>query len=290
MLRSAVLNHLNNEHDDPLLVLLEQHQQVPAQTLKDAIVKFKTAAALHDIPLDNVTREHVYSNPNTKCLLDTEQLGTLNAMILERDQSNNGMSRAEAITVIQELTQTFDRKRCENHFDYLVKNKRLPGLKRRVGRVDTLQKTRTSKSLVEQQTRRHTTMDMREEDISSDELISEGQQLIDVFGSRPLLLKVYKSNRSDRWLQERVYKHVCNSVAQSNWDEEKDVSPSPYLDAHMTIQQKKLLNPTHKQLLTGFVLHDGKGQGAKQKVAKRRLDMIEANIAMYSRILNDAKR
>ena len=133
-------------------------------------------------------------------------------------------------------------------------------------------------------------MDMREEDISSDELISEGQQLIDVFGSRPLLLKVYKSNRSDRWLQERVYKHVCNSVAQSNWDEEKDVSPSPYLDAHMTIQQKKLLNPTHKQLLTGFVLHDGKGQGAKQKVAKRRLDMIEANIAMYSRILNDAKR
>jgi hypothetical protein len=58
----------------------------------------------------------------------------------------------------------------------------------------------------------------------------------------------------------------------------------------MTIQQKKLLNPTHRQLLTGFVLYDCKGQGAKQKVAKRRLDMIEGNISSYSRILNDPQR
>jgi hypothetical protein len=37
----------------------------------------------------------------------------LNDMIIERDKSNNGMSRAEVITVIQELTQTSNRTRCE---------------------------------------------------------------------------------------------------------------------------------------------------------------------------------
>jgi hypothetical protein len=42
-LRSAVLNSLNNEYN-PLLL-----EQVPEQTLKDAIIKFKKAAALDDI-------------------------------------------------------------------------------------------------------------------------------------------------------------------------------------------------------------------------------------------------
>jgi hypothetical protein len=91
-------------------------------------------------------------------------------------------------------------------------------------------------------------------------------------------------------MQEQVYKHVCNHVARSNWNHEKDLSPSPYLDAHMTILQKQLLNPTHKQLVTGYVLFDCKGQGAMQMVAKRRLDMIEGNISSYSRILNDPQR
>jgi hypothetical protein len=112
------------------------------QTLKNAIVKFTTAAALDDIPLEDVTREQVVSslNASTISLLDTEQFCVLHDMIIERDKSNNGMHRAEAITVIQQLTQTSNRKRCENHYDFLVKNEPLNGLTRG-GRVVKAQNT-----------------------------------------------------------------------------------------------------------------------------------------------------
>ena len=54
--------------------------------------------------------------------------------------------------------------------------------------------------------------------------------------------------------------------------------------------QLTLLNPNHQDVVKGFILYDCKGQGAVQKVAKRRLDMISGNVASYSRYLNDEKR
>jgi hypothetical protein len=37
-------------------------------------------------------------------------------------------------------------------------------------------------------------------------------------------------------------------------------------------------------------MYDVKGKRARQKLAKRRLDMIDCNIGSYSRLLNDPKR
>jgi hypothetical protein len=40
----------------------------------------------------------------------------------------------------------------------------------------------------------------------------------------------------------------------------------------------------------GHILYDSKGEGAVQKVAKRRIDVISGNINSYSRVLNDPTR
>ena len=40
----------------------------------------------------------------------------------------------------------------------------------------------------------------------------------------------------------------------------------------------------------GFIAYDPKGKGAVQRIAKRRLDVIEGNVNSYSKLLNDPKR
>ena len=88
----------------------------------------------------------------------------------------------------------------------------------------------------------------------------------------------------------KLFNHITNYVAQSNWNLDGDLLPSQALNLEHTPAQQKLLNPTYKHVLTGYILYDCKGKGAKQKLAKRRLDMIEGNVASYSRCLNDPKR
>jgi hypothetical protein len=70
------------------------------------------------------------------------------------------MSRKEAIRLIQELAQSSNYTKCENHFDYLIRAKKLKGLKQD-GRVTTAQATTTKRSQiqVEQQLRWHTTVE-----------------------------------------------------------------------------------------------------------------------------------
>ena len=38
-----------------------------------------------------------------------------------------------------------------------------------------------------------------------------------------------------------------------------------------------------------FIVYDAKGKGTVQKIAKRRLDVIEGNVKCYSKFLNDPK-
>ena len=79
-------------------------------------------------------------------------------------------------------------------------------------------------------------------------------------------------------------------TASHHWREDKPVEPSLHLDVHITKTQKELLNPTMKQVTRGFILYDVKGTGAREFVAKRRLDMISGNVSSYSRLLNGTKR
>ena len=57
----------------------------------------------------------------------------------------------------------------------------------------------------------------------------------------------------------------------------------------MSDNHRTLLNPTQKCVLFGFIAYDMKGKGSVQKIAKMRLDVIEGNVNIYSKFLNDLK-
>jgi len=113
----------------------------------------------------------------------------------------------------------------------------------------------------------------------------------DFFSFQPTkLLREYKANRKDSSVQTKLFHHMTNFAAQSMWNAKKSLEPSSCLDVSITEQQKDLLTPTCKNTLMGFILYDVKGKGAKNKVAKRCIDMISGNMSSHSRCLNDVKR
>ena len=68
-----------------------------------------------------------------------------------------GMTRAEMLQFLIELTGARDKKQAENHYDYLVRTNQLPQLKNG-GRVVKAQATTTKRSCIRvgQQFRWHT--------------------------------------------------------------------------------------------------------------------------------------
>ena len=77
------------------------------------------------------------------------------------DENNNGMSRKEMISLILHLVGSNKTKSADNHFDYLVRNKKLPQLKQG-GKVRSVQKTnkkKMSQVTISQQLRWHTVID-----------------------------------------------------------------------------------------------------------------------------------
>jgi hypothetical protein len=155
ILHDAVSSYLNDGEDTPSLAL------VPRQTVKDNMPRFLHLSGSLQISLEEVTRQMFYPERGyKKRLLDKEQFQLLCDTIIHRDQSNNGMSRHEVISMIMELSQSSDFKACENLFDHLIRIKALKGLKRN-GRVVAGQKTSTKRLqiTVEQQLRWHTTVD-----------------------------------------------------------------------------------------------------------------------------------
>jgi hypothetical protein len=104
------------------------------------------------------------------------------------------------------------------------------------------------------------------------------------------LIGKYSANKKDAKMQRELYNHHTNRAAQSEWSSSTNIAPSSYLDAAMPEAQATLLNPTYKHVLTGFIMYDVKGKGARNKIAKHQLDMIDGNIGSYSHLLNDSKR
>ncbi|KAL9182733.1 hypothetical protein ACHAXT_004012 [Thalassiosira profunda] len=70
----------------------------------------------------------------------------LQSIATARDKNNKGMSRKEMICLIAEL-ESVNAKTAENHYDYLVREGKLPELKRG-GRVVTAQPTTTNRSAI----------------------------------------------------------------------------------------------------------------------------------------------
>jgi len=133
--------------------------------------------------------------------------------------------------------------------------------------------------------------------VGGDDDVVETQQLQsktatadDFFSWKPdVLVDQHKQDKTNKKSQQQLFNHVTNFVAKLHWDKCTNLIPSAYLDVEMSLQQEELLNPMCKNALMGQILYDVKGKGAVQKIAKRRLDMIEGNISSYSRCLNDPK-
>jgi hypothetical protein len=92
-------------------------------------------------------------------------------------------------------------------------------------------------------------------------------------------------------VQQKLFDHMCNKACESEWDNENGRQLSSHIDdGWISKEQQQLVNPTAKNVLMGFIAYDVKGSGAQQKLAKRRLDWVNGNIASYSACLNDTRR
>ena len=120
------------------------------------------------------------------------------------------------------------------------------------------------------------------------------------FSLRPArLMEAYQQEKADPKKKHilsmcsattELFGHMCNHAAQMNWNSKGPLQPSDALNVEMTSDQVELFNPSYKNVLQGYIMYDVRGAGAKKKLAKRRLDVLEGNVASYARCLNDSKR
>ena len=71
---------------------------------------------------------------------------------------------------------------------------------------------------------------------------------------------------------------------------EEKVNTSAYLDVEMSTDQSMLFNPTTLDTVVGFVMKDAQGKGAKKKIPKRRLNLIDSQVSAHFVVLNDPAR
>ena len=96
----------------------------------------------------------------------------------------------------------------------------------------------------------------------------------------------HMKNKNDKKAQTECFTHMTNFVSR-NHDATKNLLPSDGLDVEISPEQRKNLNPSVKECMMGCITDEVMGMGAKLKLIKRRVEMIEGNVASYSRILND---
>eukprot|EP00957_Ditylum_brightwellii_P063720 4835760-Ditylum_brightwellii.AAC.1 len=88
-------------------------------------------------------------------------------------------------------------------------------------------------------------------------------------------VEIFKSNKA---AQENFSCHMLNHAARTEWKNGTH-EVSPFLDAAISSDQARLLNPTRLDTITGDIMEDTKGEGARQHLPARRLNMIDACIS-----------
>ena len=84
-----------------------------------------------------------------------------------------------------------------------------------------------------------------------------------------------------------LYLHITNFVARHHgWHIGGDLVPSTKLQVDFTKDQRKLLNPTPRDIQMGAIMDQCGGHMAVKKIAKRRICFISNNVNSYARILN----
>ena len=106
------------------------------------------------------------------------------------------------------------------------------------------------------------------------------------------MMKKYTEDRNCNVLQKVWFDHMKNFVSRQHLNTNLDriLEPSAFLDISIRRNHFSLLQPAMKDVLHGSVISDAIGVGAKKKIAKRRINMLEGNVASYSRVLNSASQ
>ena len=148
VLKRAILAEAGDEKE-----LSPEFASIPRSTFKRLKERFRAAAKEHGISLEDVVSSMVFKEKG-KPLLSKDEVVFFCSVLEYRDSKNRGATRAEAITLIMDIAQCGNRKRAENHYDYLVREKKLIDLKRD-GRVTSAQGTTTKRTQInaEQQLR-----------------------------------------------------------------------------------------------------------------------------------------
>ena len=101
------------------------------------------------------------------------------------------------------------------------------------------------------------------------------------------MVKKYTQDRNCNVLLKVWFDHMTNFVSRQFWNKlDSNLEASAFLDMSISGDQLSLLQPTMKDVLHGSVISDAIGVGAKKKIAKWIINMLEGNVASYSRVLN----
>jgi hypothetical protein len=108
---------------------------------------------------------------------------------------------------------------------------------------------------------------------------------LETFTLKPARLVHAAKTKPTRHNQMKLFEHMTNFCARQN-AKVGTLKPSSALDVEFTQDQATLLQPTMMQCNTGVIMDEMRGDGAKKRMARRRLDMVNGNISSYCRVLN----
>ena len=91
--------------------------------------------------------------------------------------------------------------------------------------------------------------------------------------------------------REKLFSHIV-SFRNRNFSpdgEQRNQTVAPYLDAKVTKDQQRLLNPSVLETITGFIIKDSIGDGAKKRI-QNRLNFIDATVALHCTVFNSEEQ
>jgi hypothetical protein len=100
---------------------------------------------------------------------------------------------------------------------------------------------------------------------------------LETFTLRPARLVHATKTKPTRHNQMKLFEHMTNFCSLQN-AKVVTLKPSSALDVEFTQDQAALQQPTMMQCNTGVIMDEIRGDGAKKRMARRRLDMVNGNI------------
>ena len=130
------------------ILVLDAKEEVEANAIPDSTLRHHIAKARDELrKRGSCDFLKAVSTTAGKTLTTLEDREFIESVAYARDTNNNPMSRKELIDLIQQLSGCLNPKTAENHFDFLIRNKRLKKLKNG-GSVVLAQKTSTKRCQV----------------------------------------------------------------------------------------------------------------------------------------------